>query len=277
MTDHLKNRAAQHKFILGVSAGIPLTAKIAHDAGADFIVTHKEEIFGADGRMPVIARTGYGGNCNEIIMEQADRYVSAAGDTPVFAGIGPAEPYTNVDRFTEKLLEKGVIGITNYPTAGGWVGSYGNGIQMAGVGYSLEVDYLRRWSKKGIPAIGYCFNTEQIKQMTDAGVEILSLYIPRTEKETHGWDDAPSAEKAAEAAAELVETARRENKNSVILCSGGTIHRISDIHNYLKSAAADGYICDESVECAAIDRAVSETVGGYRRLKTCMRREGGQR
>ncbi|KMZ53541.1 phosphoenolpyruvate hydrolase family protein [Dorea sp. D27] len=270
MLELLKTKRMRNQFILGVGAGIPLTAKIAHDTGADFIVTHKEEMFGADGRMPVIARAGYGGNCNEIIMEQADRYVAAANGTPVFAGVGPAEPYTNVDRFTEKLLEKGVTGVTNYPTAGGWVGSYGNGIQMAGVGYSLEVEYLRRWSRRGAVTLGYCFEPDQVKQMLDAGVDILSLYIPRTENESHGWDDAPSEDKAVEAAIELVETARREDKDRIILCSGATIHEVSDIHKYLEDIKADGYISDESVECVTIDRSVSETVARYRRLNTCM-------
>lgn len=268
MMEYLKDKIKRCEPILGVGAGIPLTAKVAHDSGADFIVINKEEIFGADGRLPVIARTGYGGNVNDIIMDQADKFVSAAKGTPVFAGVGPAEPYTNVDKFTDILLEKGITGLTNYPTAGGWVGSYGNGIRLAGVGYSLEVEYLKRWSKRGVPTIGYCFLPEQVKQMIDADVTILSLYIPRTEKESHGWDDAPSTESAVETAIELIETARKEDKDRIVLCSGATIRQISDIHYYLDQTKADGYICDELVECSAIAKAVSKTVAGYRTLKT---------
>jgi|GEM_PF-2876732 len=267
MRERLRRKIAGSKPILAVAAGIPLTAKAAHDSGADFIITHKEAVFGADGRLPVIARTGYGGNGNDIMMRMAEKFAAAAKGTPVIAGVGPAEPYMNVDRYTDRLLNQGIAGVTNYPTAGGWVGSYGNGIRIAGVGYSLEVEYIKRWSMRGVLTVGYCFTPEQVKQMIEADAAILSLYVPRTEKESHGWDDAPCVESAVETALKLFETAREEDKDRILLFSGATISNITDISYYLKTTKAHGYISDELVECSIIEQGVVNAVSGYRRLK----------
>lgn len=263
----LRNKINSKKIIFGINTGLGMVAKKADEARVDFIITDKESIFAADGRIPAMARAGYGGDCNEVVLEAAPKILERVEKTPVIAGFGIAEPYTNVDRLTDKFLKIGFSGVTNIPTSGGWVGPYGDGIRDAGVGYSAELSYIEKCSKRGIFTIGYCFTEEQVKQMCAAGASVLSLYVPKTKNESHGWKAAESMDQALETAAKLCETARKENSEAIILCSGGTMESISDIKRCMETTKAHGFIGDEIISCAKIEDSIKKAVGAYKSLR----------
>ena len=266
----LKQKIIDKKMIFASSAGMGLEVKAADEAGVDFIISHKEELFAADGRVGAFARAGYGEDCNIMMMEIGPKLLKVCKSTPMIVGIGVAEPYTNIDRMTERFLEMGFSGLANLPTSGGWVGNYGDGISAAGVGFSAELEYITRWSKKGVLTVGYCFTEEQAAQMAAAGASIVSVYVPKTKNESHGWKAAESMEQAIETARKLCEKAKSENSEAIVLCSGGTLLNAADIKRCVTTAGAYGYIGDDHILGASIESGIITKIQDYKSMPLSM-------
>ncbi len=244
----LEEKRKAGKKIVAVTASTGLNVRLAEEAGIDFAVVHKESMLGIDGSLPLLARIGYGGNCNEIMMEEADNLLRFSKNMPVVVGIGVAEPYHNVDWMTEKILKKGYSGITHLPTSGGWVGDFGNSIEKAGCGYSEEIRYIKRWSEKGAFTVGFCFEKEQIDPLLDANPSIIVVYIHKTENETQGWEDAKSEEQAIKNAKEMAEIIKEKMPEKIVMATGGDISKFQKAYEIMDEIKVDGYLYDEIYE-----------------------------
>jgi len=269
--DRLGEKQKRKEAIFGTTTSSGLITKIAAQIPIDFAVVHKESIFGMDGRLPLLARIGYGGNCNKIVEREAENILRFADELPVVVGIGAAEPYYNIDSITEKLLARGYSGITHIPTSGGWVGDFGEAIDKGGCGYRQEVHLIEHWSKKGIFTVGYCFGSAQIQMMGAAGASVLAIYIPGTDDESYGWKKAYSEAEALEEAERFVEVARCENPQAIVMITSGYDGNTPQIQEALYKTKASGYLGNEIIEGKAVYRAISGKVAEYKKLSV-----GGQ-
>ena len=254
----LEEKRKAGKKIMAVTASTGLNVRLAEEAKMDFVVVHKESILGINGNLPLLARIGYGGNCNEIMMEEADNLLRFSKNLPVIVGIGVAEPYHNVDWMTEKILEKGYSGITHLPTSGGWVGDFGNSIEKAGCGYSEEMKYIKRWSEKEVFTIGFCFEKDQIDQLRDASPSVIVIYIHKTENETQGWENAKSKEQAIKNAKEMVKIVKEKMPEKIVMVTGGDICKFQETSKIMDEINADGYLYDEIYEDTIMYQSVFE-------------------
>lgn len=262
----LKNKISSGKAIFATTTSAGLLVKKASEMSLDFVVVHKESLFGIDGRLPLLARVGYGGNCNQIMLDNSENLLRFSGDMPIIAGIGVAEPYYNVDMIAEKILEKGYSGLTHIPSSGGWIGDFGHSISKAGCGYEAEVEFIRRWSRKGIFTVGYCFEEEQVKMMSDAGAGVIAIYTNKIENESQGWDNVPSEEVALIKATKLVEIARKENPSAIILITAGNSTKFEFVQDLICNTKADGYLGDERIESSLVYHAVFNSVNNVKKL-----------
>jgi predicted TIM-barrel enzyme len=263
----LKEKINTKKIIFCTSTGLGIAAKTADESGVDLIITHKEVVFAADGRVPAFARAGYGKDCNEVMLETGPAILACAQNTPVIVGVGIAEPYMNIDRLTDRFLDMGFSGVTHIPTSGGWVGPYGEGISNAEVGYTEEMEYIKKCSERGIFTLGYCFTEEQAVQMAATGASVISAYVPRMKEESHGWKAADSMQQALETGVKLCEAIKKENPEAIILCCGGNFDTAEDVKHCISVTGAYGYIGDEWIEGRHIEDSVGQAVAGYKALK----------
>lgn len=269
----MKDKIALKKAVFGTTSSLGILVKTAAEVSLDFTVVHKESLFGIDGRLPLLARIGYGGNCNEIILDKSTDILRFSGDMPVVAGVGVAEPYHNVDRMAEMMLEKGYSGLTHIPSSGGWIGDFGNSISKAGCGYPAEVEFISRWSKRDVFTVGYCFEDEQVKMMGDAGAGLIAIYVHKTVDESHGWANASSEDEAVYKAAAMVEMARKANPQAIVLVASGDVRNSEDAQKLILNTKSDGYLGDEMLETSLVYRAVSGSIDHTRKM---CGREGGK-
>lgn len=263
----LYEKIEEKKAIFGTTTSTGLIVKGANVAGIDFSVVHKESLYGIDARIPAVARIGYGGDCNEIMYDNADDLLRFAGELPVIVGVGAAEPYYNIELFTEKLLKKGFAGITHIPTSGGWVGDFGDSIGKAGCGYKREAELIKHFSDKDVFTVGYCFEEEQVRIMSQAGASVLAIYIPKLVDESYGWNILKTIDEAHDKAKKLVEVARKESPNNIILLTGGDPLGTEALQALLLESGAHGYLGDESLETQLVYNAVSTRISKLKQMR----------
>lgn len=256
----LTDKRKSGRMIFAMTASTGGIVKAAKEAGVDFAVVHKESLFGIDGRLPALARVGYGGNCNEMILKEAEHILRFADEFPVIAGVGVAEPYHNIDRITEKIIKKGYSGITHIPTSGGWVGDFGNSISQAGCGYSEEVEYIRRWSGKEVFTVGYCFEETQINEMNEARADVIAVHVQKTAGESHGWHNAKSREEAIKKAEKMVRLAKGLNPDGIVLAAAGEVGNAVEMEKLVSASGADGYLADEALEDGLVYKMIYEEI-----------------
>ena len=252
---HLRQKKAAGQAIVGVAAGCGAVAAGARDA--DFLLTSAEAVLSMDNQPQVIGRIGYVGNSNRQVLAMRDRVLGQNPEVPVFAGLGAAEPFAHPLWVAHQMVDAGFMGVANRPTSSGWVGSFGEGIESMGVGFSAECAVLQQCRLEDIPTIGFVFSREEACQMAAAAPDLLILRIPKTDGETYGWSDAPSSAQAWEEAAETVRTIRDAFPQQLILCCGGD--SVEDAHRAVWESGADGYFWEGEEQTAVLRSAVESS------------------
>ena len=262
----LKKKKETGRIIFGMTASAGLIADIANRMDVDFIMIHKESVFGIDGRVPAFARAGYGEDCNLVMEEEGPAVISHAPDVPVIVGYGCFEPYENIDMVVKRFHDMGFSGVTHFPTAGGWVGHYGNIIRDAHVGYREELLDIKKRTLDGDFTVGFIFDPSQIEMIVDANPSVIAVYVPRTEEESQWWEAAEDMDTALMKASDMVKQIRDLLPESIILCCGGTFMQVADIEKCMKKTGADGYIGDELIEARLSLDAVKKTIEEFKSL-----------
>jgi len=130
----LSAKISRKEPIIMGGAGIGLIAKIEDMAGIDAIMAYNTGPFRMDGHPSCVGYLAYG-DSNQISMDLARQILPVVKNTPVIGGIGAGDPYRDIDRLIDQMMELGYSGITNVPTAGAYDGFFRHRIDTAGVGY----------------------------------------------------------------------------------------------------------------------------------------------
>ncbi len=117
----LRKNIADRKPILGVGAGVGLSAKCSEAGGADLIVIYNSGRYRMAGRGSMAGRMPYG-DANAIVVEMAAEVLPVVKDTPVLAGVCGTDPFRLMPIFLKQLCEMQFSGVQNYPTVGVYEG-----------------------------------------------------------------------------------------------------------------------------------------------------------
>src|SRR5438034_2255126 len=138
----LRAKAAAGQPIVGGGAGTGISAKCEEAGGIDLIVIYNSGRFRMAGRGSLAGLMPYG-NANQIVREMASEVLTAVSQTPVLAGVCGTDPFLLRDHFLTELKALGFAGIQNFPTVGLIDGTFRQGLEETGMGYSLEVDLVK--------------------------------------------------------------------------------------------------------------------------------------
>lgn len=257
---NLKSKIEMDKAIIGTAAGMGAIAKAADEAGADLIFVYNEASLNMDAQLSVLGRIGYVDNCNSMTVKLGEKVLNRVEKAPVIAGVGAVEPFFNVGKYADRLMELGFSGVTNIPTAGGWVGSFGDAIQDTGIGFSAELDFLEECVRKDIFTVGYVFTEEEAEAMALAKVDVICVRVFRLEDESYGWRDAKDMEEAYEKAREMCQAVKKLNEDAIILLNGGSFRTPEDIGDCMKKTGAHGYVGDTFTQRNPSEHAIRSAV-----------------
>lgn len=260
--------------IIGSGAGTGLSAKCAEEAGADLIIIYNSGRFRMAGRGSLCGLLAYG-NANDIVVDMGKEVLSIVSKTPVLAGVNGTDPFLLTGRFLRELMDMGFAGIQNFPTVGLIDGSFRISLEETGMSYSKEIELVAAARELGLLTTPYVFDTEQAKQMTIAGADIIVAHMGLTTGGQIGAKTAMSLDGARDRVNEIMEAARRENPEVIVLCHGGPISSPADAaYIFERCPAIDGFYGATSMERLPTETAITDQVRKFSNLKLAKQRVG---
>ncbi len=267
----LKKTLAQHKPIVGTGAGIGLAAKAEEEGGADLIIVYGTGKYRMAGRSSMAGRFAFG-NANDLVLRMAEEVMPVAKNTPVMAGVFIQDPFRDMECFLEQLKQAGYSGVQNVPGMGGMDQMEGEltvaNLDVAGIGFSMELDFLRMAKDRGMVTTPYAYNLDQAVQLTANGSDMICLHVGLTTKGLTAAQIAPPIERCAGMLVEWMEAIHRENPEVIVLCHGGPIAEPKDFEYILQHVPGiSGFYGASSIERIPVEKALMKTVDDFRKLR----------
>jgi len=264
----LRKNIADGKAILGVGAGVGLSAKCSEAGGADLIVIYNSGRYRMAGRGSMAGRMPYG-DANAIVVEMAGEVLTVVRDTPVLAGVCGTDPFRLMPVFLKQLCEMQFSGVQNYPT----VGLYERetearqNLEATGMGYGLEVDMVHEARKLDLLTCPYVFDEENAKDMAKAGADLLVAHMGLTAKGMIGASVVMTLDDAAKKVQAIADAGKSVNPDVMVICHGGPIAEPNDVAYLLKhTEGIVGFFGASSIERIPVERAITNVVKEFKSI-----------
>jgi predicted TIM-barrel enzyme len=252
--------------VIGGGAGTGISAKSEAAGGIDLIVIYNSGRYRMAGRGSLAGLMPYG-DANSVVMEMADEVLPVAGDTPVLAGVCASDPFRDLDRFLDRIKERGFAGVQNFPTVGLIDGTFRAGLEETGMGYAAEIDLVRKARARDMLTTPYVFDTEQAAEMTRAGADIVVCHLGLTTSGAIGAQTSKTLEESATLINAWTDAARKVRDEVIVLCHGGPIAMPEDAQFIMEACpGVAGFYGASSMERLPVEQAVRAQVEAFRQI-----------
>jgi predicted TIM-barrel enzyme len=263
----LREKVARREPIIGGGAGTGLSAKCEEAGGIDLIVIYNSGRYRMAGRGSLSGLMPYG-NANQIVKELGYEVLPVVREIPVLAGVCGTDPFMIRDPFLKELQEMGFAGIQNFPTVGLIDGQFRANLEETGMSFQLEIDCIRAAHDLDLLTTPYAFDPEQAVQLVAAGADILVTHLGLTTGGLIGARTNRSLDDSVSAIRNMVDAARSEREDILILCHGGPIAMPDDAqYIFDRISGIDGFYGASSMERLPTEIAMTNQVRKFANLK----------
>lgn len=261
-----REKIANGQPIVGSGAGTGISAKCAEQGGADLLIIYNSGRFRMAGRGSLSGLLAYG-NANEIVLDMGREVLTVVEGTPVIAGVNGTDPFLLTDRFLRELLDMGFAGVQNFPTVGLIDGSFRLSLEETGMSFSKEIDLIAAARALDLLTTPYVFDVEQARQMTRAGADVVVAHMGLTTGGQIGAKTAMSHDKAGDLINDIIDAARSERNDVIVLCHGGPISTPEDVEIiFQRCPNVNGFYGATSMERLPAETAITEQVRRFTNL-----------
>lgn len=262
-----RQQVAAGQPIVGGGAGTGISAKCEEAGGIDLIVIYNSGRFRMAGRGSLSGMMPYG-NANQIVKEMAFEVLTAVTHTPVLAGVCGTDPFMIRDCFLRELQALGFAGIQNFPTVGLIDGTFRQGLEETGMGFSLEVDLVKAAHDLDLLTTPYAFHSSESAAMTKAGADIVVAHMGLTTNGSIGAQTAKSLDDSVREVAAIADAAKAVRSDVFVLCHGGPIAMPADAQYLLdRVPACDGFYGASSMERLPAEVAITQQTREFKSLR----------
>jgi predicted TIM-barrel enzyme len=248
----------------GSSAGI--VAKSAEKGGADLIIVYST----GRSRLMGVPTTPLG-HSNPITMSMYREIDNVVVDTPIIGGAEAGDPtYQRISRLVDDYVATGFDGLINFPSAGRTL-ELARTREHIGQGLRREGELVAAARARDVFTMGYAYNVEHTRILTEAGVDVLVPHSGWTRGgEAGASDQARDMHASIALTQELIEVARSINPGVICLAHGGAIATPEDTKLLYEESDAQGFVGASSIERIPIEQAVAQVVRDFadHRLRT---------
>ena len=253
--------------IVGGGAGTGLSAKCEEAGGIDLIIIYNSGRYRMAGRGSAAGLLAYG-NANQIVKEMAFEVLPVVKKTPVLAGVNGTDPFVLMPQFLAELKYLGFSGVQNFPTIGLFDGVMRASFEETGMGYGLEVDMIGLAHEQDLLTTPYVFNTDEAKDMTRAGADIVVAHMGVTVGGNVGASSARSLDACVKEIDAIAEAAMKVRKDVIVLCHGGPIASPENADYILKrSKNCHGFYGASSMERLPTEVALTDQTRKFKNIK----------
>lgn len=261
-----RQKIAAGKPIVGAGAGTGISAKCAEQGGADLLIIYNSGRFRMAGRGSLSGLLAYG-NANEIVVDMGREVLTIVERTPVMAGVNGTDPFMLLDPFLAQLAGMGFAGVQNFPTVGLIDGNFRLNLEETGMGFGKEVALIAAAHAADLLTTPYVFDQEQARQMVRAGADVIVAHMGLTTGGQIGAKTAMNLDAAAVLVNKIIDAARSERSDVIVLCHGGPISSPEDVSVILaKCPAVNGFFGATSMERLPAEIAITEQVRKFTSL-----------
>ena len=260
-----KLRAEVHagRPVVGVSAGVGLTAKCAEKGGADLIFLHNAGRFRMSGRSTLLAKFSFG-NANDVTEEMVCECLPVLQSAPVVAGVFAQDPFKNVDLILKRLQKLGVAGIQNSPTLGMMKPAMAKNLEAGMRGLSMEYELIRKAHDMGFFTAPIVHSAEQVQPFLDAGADVIVATAGITVGEEDGVP-MPSLEENIALFRAVAQEAKRRKADILVLAHGGALNGPAAVQAAFDAVPElDGFVGGSAVERIPVEKAIRKTIQGFK-------------
>lgn len=267
LLDKFRSQVAAGTPIVGAGAGTGISGKCAEAGGADLIVIYNSGRYRMAGHGSLSGLMPYG-DANAIVVEMAAEVLPVVQSTPVLAGVCGTDPFRSMPRFLRQLRDMGFAGVQNFPTVGLIDGLFRQNLEETGMSYAREVAMIAAARDLDLLTTPYVFNPEEAIAMTRAGADILVAHMGLTTKGTIGAQTHKSLEDCAIEIQAILEAARSERDEVLVICHGGPISEPEDARMILEAVPGlAGFYGASSMERLPVEVAITGRVNEFKTLK----------
>ena len=265
--ERLRAEIRQGRPVIGVSAGVGLTAKCAEKGGADLIFLNNAGRFRMSGRSTLLAKFSFG-NANDVTEEMVCECLPVLKEVPVVAGVFAQDPFKNVDLILERLKKLGVTGIQNSPSLGMMKPAMAKNLEAGMMGLSTEYELIRRASAMGFFTAPIVHSAQQVKPFLDAGADVLVVTAGITVGEEDGVP-MPSLEENVALFCDVAREAKKLAPEGIVLAHGGALNSPQAVQVAFDAVPElDGFVGGSAVERIPVEKAIRKTIQGFKEAGT---------
>ncbi len=201
--------------IVAAGAGVGIIAKCAEIGGADLVFVHAN----SRSRNLGVPTSIYIGNPIDMTLAMFPEIDNVVDHTPVIAGIDATDGQRRrLAPVVDDYIARGINGITNFPTALAYTGTWGRARNDVGMGSNRELELLALAREREVFTVGQAYDVSFAGELAGAGADLIVARCGLTQGGTVGpRPDAASSlsvEAATEHAQAVLESARAQNPTS---------------------------------------------------------------
>ena len=268
--ERLRGIVKQDEPIIGAGAGTGISAKFAERGGVDLLIIYNSGRYRMNGRGSLAGLLPYG-DANEIVVEMGNEVIPVVEDTPVLAGVNGTDPFREMDVFIEGLKRRGFSGVQNFPTVGliDEDSQFRQNLEETGMGYDKEVNMIREANEQGMLTCPYVFNTDQARDMAEAGGDVVVAHMGLTTSGDIGAEAALDLETAADRVQEIHDAVKETDENAMVICHGGPIAWPDDAAYILQNTdGVVGFFGASSIERLPTEEAIEKQAREFKEIKS---------
>jgi predicted TIM-barrel enzyme len=264
----LRKQIAAKAPVIGAGAGTGISAKFAERGGVDLIIIYNSGRYRMAGRGSLAGLMPYG-DANAIVVDMAREVLPIVQNTPVLAGVCGTDPFRMMRVFLPQLREMGFDGVQNFPTVGLIDGQFRAMLEETGMGIQHEIDMIALAHELDMLTCPYVFDAETAREFTRAGADVVVAHVNTTVAGSIGVTKAAiSLDEAVERVQVMHDTAKKANKDVIVLCHGGPIAHPEDAQYVLsRTKGVAGFFGASSIERLATEPAIEEQTRKFKSLK----------
>lgn len=251
--------------IVSVAAGVGIIAKCAEVAGADLVFVQAN----SRSRNLGVPTSIYIGNPIDMTLAMYPEIDNVVDRTPVIGGIdatdGQRRRLANV---LDDYLARGINGITNFPTALAYTGSWGRARNDVGMGSDRELELLALARERDVFAVGQAYDAGFAGELAGAGADLIVARCGLTQGGFVGPGADAGSSLSPEAAADhvqaVIESARAANPDVLVIAHGGPFARPADTALLYAESDAQGIHAESAIERIPVEEYVSAEIASFK-------------
>lgn len=263
--DRLAATRADGRPITSVSAGVGIIAKCAEVAGADLVFVQAS----SRSRNLGVPTSIYIGNPIDMTLEMYPEIDNVVDRTPVIAGIDATDGQRRrLAGVLDEYLERGVNGITNFPTALAYTGNWGRARNDVGMGSDRELELLALARERDVFSVGQAYDVGFAGELAGAGADLIVARCGLTQGGTVGPSGDAGSSLSLEAATDhvqaVLESARAANPDVFVIAHGGPFARPADTSHLYAHSDLQGIHAESALERIPVEEYVAAEIASFK-------------